>query len=91
MTGRTTRKTVTFKRSFVLSNIAGIQPAGVYHVETDEESLDSRSMLGYRRVATFIEVNRDGGTQVFRIDPVELEVALLKDSSLTVSSLGDDR
>jgi hypothetical protein len=91
MTSRTIQKTVTFKQSFVLSGIAGVQPAGVYDVDTDEESLDSRSMLGYRRIATFIQIHRDGSTQVFPIDPVELEAALLKDGGLTVTSMADGR
>ena len=66
MTSRTTRKTVTFRHPFVLSGVDGTQPPGVYDVDTDEESLESLSILGYRRVATFIQVHRDGTTQVFQ-------------------------
>ena len=83
MTSRTTRRTVTFKRPFVLGGVDGTQPPGTYDVDTDEESLDSRSLLAYRRVATFIQVRRDGGTQVFRIDPTELDDALRRDAGLT--------
>ena len=83
MTTRTTRKNVTFRQSFILSGPIGIQPAGIYEVETDEESIDRLSFLAYRRVATSMHVQRDGVTQVFRIDPVELDAALMRDAGLT--------
>ena len=85
MTNRTTRKTVTFRQPFVLSGIGGVQP-GTYEVDTDEESIDSLSILAYRRVATFMQVHRNGDTQVFPIDPVELDAALMRDAGLTVAS-----
>ena len=84
MTSRTTRKTVTFRRPFVLKGLDGTQPPGAYVVDTDEELLDSPSILGYRRVATFIQVERDGSTQVFPIDPVELDAVLVQDGGRTV-------
>ena len=86
MTSRTNRKTVTFRRPFVLNGVDGTQPPGAYDVDTDEESIDSLSILAYRRVATSFHVHRDGGTQVFRIDPVELDAALMRDADLTVVS-----
>ena len=86
MTSRTTRKTVTFRHPFVLSAVDGILPPGVYDVDTDEESLESLSILGYRRIATFIQVHRDGTTQVFQIDPEELDAALMRDGGGTVVS-----
>jgi hypothetical protein len=86
MTRRTTRKAVTFRRPFTLSGIDGTLPPDVYDVDTDEESLDSLSILGYRRIATFIQVHRDGNTQVFPIDPLELDAALARDGGQTVVS-----
>jgi len=86
MTSQTTRKTVTFRHPFVLSGVDGTQPPGVYDVDTDEESLESLSILGYRRIATFIQVHRDGNTQVFSIDPEELDAALMRDGGRTVVS-----
>jgi hypothetical protein len=84
MTSRTTRKRVTFMRPFVLTGVDGTQPPGAYDVDTDEVSIDSLSILAYRRVATSLHVLRDGGTQVFPIDPVELDAALMRDAGLTV-------
>ena len=84
VTKRTTRKTVTFRRPFDLSGVGGVEP-GTYDVDTDEESIDSLSILAYRRVATFIQIHRNGDTQVFPIDPVELDTALMRDAGLTVA------
>ena len=86
MTSRTTRKTVTFRHPFVLSDVDGTQPPGTYEVNTDEEAIDSMSILAYRRVATFIQVHRNGDSQVFPIDPVELDAALMRDAAGTVVS-----
>jgi hypothetical protein len=86
MTTRTTRTTVTFSRPFGLKGVDGIQPAGVYDVDTDEELIDDLSFLAYRRVATTICVQKDGATQVYRIDPVELDARLLRDAGATESA-----
>jgi hypothetical protein len=87
MTARTTSKTVTFTRPFVLS-ATGPQPAGVYEVDTDEEAIDRLSFLAYHRIATFMKVHRAETTEVFRINPVELESALLRDAGMTVVPTG---
>jgi hypothetical protein len=83
MTTRTARKTVTFTRPFQLAGIGGIQPAGAYEVDTDEELIDNLSFLAYRRVATMIHLRSEGATQLYRIDPVDLEASLLRDAGLT--------
>lgn len=84
MSTRTTKKYVTFNRPFFLSEPIGDQPAGVYEVSTDEESIDNITRLAYRRVATLLEVRRSGLTQLFGVDPVELDAALLRDAGRTV-------
>src|SRR5690348_5630439 len=43
MTMRTTSRTVTFSRPFMLSGIVEPQPAGSYTVETDEELIGKRA------------------------------------------------
>jgi len=84
MTTRTIRKTVTFKRPFSLTGVDGVQPAGVYDVDTDEALIDDLSFLAYRRVATMIHLQKAGASQIFPIDPVELEARLLSDAGMTV-------
>ena len=83
MTVRTTRKTVTFRRPFCLSEIDNIQPSGTYTVDTDEELIDGLSFLAYRRVATLLHLpstsSRVGVTEIVTVNPSELEAALERD------------
>ena len=83
MTMRTTARSVTFRGPFVLKGLDGVQPAGTYTVETDEEAIEA-SFLAYRRVATLMHVYKAGVTEVFPVDPVELDAALLRDAGRTV-------
>jgi hypothetical protein len=82
MNRRTSRKTVTFARPFSLRGIDGVQPAGSYTVETEEELIEGLSFPVYRRVETVIFLpSRPGGTdQVATVDPRELEAALARDA-----------
>ena len=86
MSVRTSHKTVTFARPFLLSGIDEVQPAGTYTVETNEELLPGLSFLAYRRIATLIFLPlRPGGAFVERIvniDPLELEAAQKSDASI---------
>lgn len=73
---RTSSETVTFSHPFVLTAIAGVQMAGTYLVEKDEEQLPT-SYAAFRRVATWIhlpaQLNCVGLTEaVVQIDPAEL-------------------
>jgi len=83
MTTRTTRTTVTFRRPFSLSAIDKILPSGTYTVDTDEELIDWLSFLAYRRIATLLHLpstsTRVGVSEIFAINPVELEAALKRD------------
>ncbi len=84
MNPRTSRKTVTFTRSFSLRGIDGVQPPGTYTVETDEELIEGLSFPAYRRVATVMFLPpQPGGTimgQIATIDPLELEAARARDA-----------
>jgi hypothetical protein len=85
MTTRTTRSTVTFSRPFTLSGVDGIQPAGTYTVETDEELIQELSFPAYRRIATLLLLPSQPGTailaQIATIDPLELKAALESDAT----------
>jgi hypothetical protein len=83
MATRTTETTVTFRRPFTLTAVDGVQPAGTYRVETDEELLPGLSFHAFQRVATMLHLPAmsSGRTrQVVTIDPTELAVALEADS-----------
>jgi hypothetical protein len=45
---RTTTKSVTFRRPLLFESADGLQPAGTYAVETEEEAILALSFLAYR-------------------------------------------
>ena len=83
MTLRTSKKTVTFRRPFVLGGFDEVLPAGTYNVETDEELLEGMSFPAYRRISTLIHLRAKPGhagrTETVTIDPNELDAALKRD------------
>jgi hypothetical protein len=83
MTVRTKRETITFAHPFTLRGVDGVQAAGAYAVETDEDPIESLSFLAWRRVATVIFVplapGRMGSVQAVPVDPVDLQAALARD------------
>ena len=76
---RTTRETVTFEHPFSLLAVDGVQKAGTYTVETDEDLIEGLSFLAYRRVATTIYLplryGWSGSLQAVRVNPRELDEA----------------
>jgi hypothetical protein len=83
MTVRTTTKSVTFRHPFSLKGADGLQPAGTYAVETEEETVPALSCLAYRCLCTTMTLSsRYGGAvvrQVVTIDPADLEAAQARD------------
>ena len=72
---RTSRETVTFARPFSLRGIDGVQPAGTYVVETEEELIEGLSFPAYRRTGTTITLRsaHPGGlVQALGVDPADL-------------------
>jgi hypothetical protein len=90
MNTRTIRKTVTFTQPFRLVGVDDIQSPGDYEVNTDEEQIDSLTFLAWRRIATNILLSRNGATQMYRIDPVDLDASLLRDAGATRVPVGKD-
>jgi len=84
MTNRISKSLVTFHRQFTLGGLDGVQPAGTYEVEVDEEQIQGLSFLAYRRVATLFHLPavaaRAGWEQVVAIDAEDLKVAQDKDA-----------
>lgn len=94
MTTRTSKKTVTFRRPFVLGGFDEVLPAGAYSVETDEELLGGISFPVYRRLLTLIHLHAKPGhpglTQTLTIDPNELDAALKRDQAPAEIPVGRD-
>jgi hypothetical protein len=84
MTTRTSSKTVTFARPFLLKGIDRMMTAGDYRVVTDEELIQELSFPVYRRVATMIFVPAASGHafEMVAIDPRDLEEAQVRDAQL---------
>ncbi len=82
MPTRTHTSTLVFRRPFAMKSTGGLQPAGTYTVETEEELLEGLSFPAYRRVSTTITRQANGAgalVQVLAIDPRELEKAQAAD------------
>jgi hypothetical protein len=94
MATRTSTKTVTFKRSFVLGGLNEVLPAGTYSVETDEEPIEGISFVAYRRILTLIHLPAKSGNprlaRTLTIDPNELEEALKRDQVLVKLPVDQD-
>ena len=71
---RTTREVLTFDHPFTLMGADGVQPAGTYTVDIDEDLIEGLSFLAYQRVATTIHLplGSGGSVQAVRVDPGEL-------------------
>ncbi len=80
---RTTRRNLTFAKSFSLAGIGRVLPAGNYEVVTDEELIEGLSFPAYRRVATMIMVpaqsHQGSSTEMLTVDPDELTAAIERD------------
>ena len=82
MPTRTHTSTLVFRRPFSIKSAGGVQPAGTYTVETEEELVEGLSFPAYRRVLTTITRQANGAgalVQVLAVDPGELEKAQAAD------------
>jgi hypothetical protein len=94
MTTRTSKKTVTFRKPFVLDGFDEVLPAGAYRVETDEELMEGISFPAYRRVLTLLHLHPKPGrpdlTETLTVDPNELDAALERDRTPKDAPVGRD-
>jgi hypothetical protein len=85
MNSRTTTKTVSFTRAFVLKGVEGDHPAGTYEIEIEEELLPGPSFPVYRRIEARITLpfNTMGasGHQTVPVPLDELEAVLARDAA----------
>ena len=83
MPPRTSSRSVTFRRTFALSGIDGVQPAGTYEVQTDEEFLEGLSFPVWHRIATSLVLPLPGKSssyEMIRVDAAELDAAERRDA-----------
>lgn len=88
LTIRTTRTVASFKESFSLRGVEGIQPPGDYNVYFEDELIQGLSRAAYRRVATMLQTPSASSPQdqsrLVSISATDLDAALMKDLHLTV-------
>jgi hypothetical protein len=89
MTIRTTRAIASFKGPFTLRAVEGMQPPGDYNLYVEDELIAGLSRAAYRRVSTTLQTPSISSPQdqsrLVVISETDLEVALMKDSHLTVA------
>ena len=84
---RVTTKTVIIPRSFILNEMDGEQPPGIYTVETEEDSPDGHSTPALRRVSTTLsryDVTAKSKGRFIRfleVDPEEIDAVQIRSSS----------
>ncbi len=90
MNTRSSRELVTFPRSFQLTGMDKMLPAGTYEVTTEEEQIGDFVYEAYRRISTSIYLPAQRGDhgigQIVSIDPDELADTLKKTSALEVDN-----
>jgi hypothetical protein len=79
MAVRTTASTVEFGSPFKLEGYDEFLPAGIYHVDTDEEVFETNERTVYVRVETRLRIQTVGKTVHHRVDPGDLDAALQRD------------
>ena len=83
MIARTQRRTVEFRRSFLLKGVDRILPAGKYDIVSDEELIEGLSFPVYRRVSTFMlvpSVSQVSAVEMVVVDPRDLQAAQDRDA-----------
>jgi hypothetical protein len=94
LTLRTNRTTVSFLNPFSLKDLDGVQPAGDYIVETDNEVIEGLSRVAHRRVATLLTIPcvsaSRGLSERVSVDQADLDAALMKDRQQTIWRPRDD-
>lgn len=82
MTVRTRRESVIFRAPFSLRGVDGVQPAGTYEIEIEDELLEPLSFTAYHRVATSLVLPVGKHSyQMVRIDPADLAAAQRRDAA----------
>jgi hypothetical protein len=88
VTTRTQRRTVEFRRAFLLKGIDRILPPGKYDIVSDEELIEGLSFPVYRRVSTIIFVPAAAmasAVEMVAVDPRDLQAARDRDDAMPQS------
>jgi hypothetical protein len=92
MIARTQRRTVEFRRAFLLKGVDRILPAGKYDIVSDEELIEGLSFPVYRRVSTFMfvpSVSQVSAVEMVAVDPRDLQAAQDRDAGTPPPPIAD--
>lgn len=78
---RVTSTTVTFVRPFILDGFGELQRPGSYVVDTEEELIDTSTVVAWKRISTVIQLPRHGAIEHLSINPDQLTEALRRDGA----------
>ncbi|MFG1420925.1 hypothetical protein [Roseixanthobacter liquoris] len=82
------QKTISFSQPFEVRGIDGLQAAGDYIVETENEQLSGVSHAAYRLVATNLHLPADSALhrpgQIVPVSQNDLDAALMRDRDQTL-------
>jgi hypothetical protein len=82
VTTRTQRRTIEFRRAFLLKGVDRILPPGKYDIVSDEELIEGLSFPVYHRVSTIIFVPaaaQASAIEMVTVDPRDLQSAQDRD------------
>jgi hypothetical protein len=82
VTTRIQRRTIEFRRAFLLKGVDRILPPGKYDIVSDEELIEGLSFPVYRRVSTIIFVPaaaQASAIEMVTVDPRDLQSAQDRD------------
>jgi hypothetical protein len=87
VTIRTQRRSVEFRRAFLLKGIDRILPPGKYDIVSDEELIEGLSFPVYRRVSTiiFVPAAKASAVEMVAVDPRDLQAAQDRDATVPQS------
>jgi hypothetical protein len=83
VTTRIQRRTIEFRRAFLLKGVDRILPPGKYDIVSDEELIEGLSFPVYRRVSTIIFVPaaaQASAIEMVTVDPRDLQSAQDRDA-----------
>ena len=81
MTTRTSSRSVTFRRPFILNGFDAVQAAGTYVIDVEEEAIEGISFPAFKRLSTQIQIRTLGKIEHRFINPVDLDEALIRDAA----------
>jgi len=76
MPTRTIVTMISIHRPFAVPGVDGLQPAGEYAIETEEELLEPLSFAAWHRLSTHIRLTSNRGDSLVPIEPADIRAII---------------